>query len=126
MFEQDYIMRLIKEMIRTLLKLLFDIDTETLTAELLENNEKKATLKTLLNLIDEGNINEAENRIFEIAAAGDKTSLEMVLLFYSHLNDKTDDFLTDNKFSREEIRDDLEYILGQYGLDSMAEVFGGE
>ncbi len=27
MFEQDYIMRLIKEMVRALLKLLFNIDT---------------------------------------------------------------------------------------------------
>ena len=123
MFEQDYIMRLIKEMIRTILKLLFNIDAETPTAELLENDEEKTTLEALLNMVDEGSINEAENKIFEIAAAGDKINLEMILLFYSYLNDKSDDFLAENNFSRKEIRDDLKYILSRYGFDGMVEMF---
>ena len=123
MFEQDYIMRLIKEMIRTILKLLFHIDTETPTTELLKNNEEKATLVFLLNMVDEGRINEAENMIFEIAAVEDKENLEMILLFYSYLNDKSDDFLSENHFSRKEIQDDLINILSQYGLGSMAEIY---
>ena len=77
MFEQDYIMRLIKEMIRAILKLLFHIDSEVST-DLLENEEKTA-LETLLNMADAGCINEAENQIFEIVDAGDKDSLKMVL-----------------------------------------------
>ena len=123
MFEQDYIMRLIKEIIRTILKLLFNIDTETPTAELLQNDEEKATLESLLNMVDDGSINEAEDKIFEITAAGNKVNLEMILLFYSYLNDKSDEFLSENNFSRKEIQDDLKYVLSQYGLDSMAELF---
>lgn len=123
MFEQDYIMRLIKEMIRAILKLLFNIDTETPTAKLIENYEEKTTLENLLNMVDEGSINEAENIIFDIATAGNKVNLEMILLFYSYLNDKSDDFLTENNFSRKELQDDLKYILSQYGLDSMIELF---
>lgn len=123
MFEQDYIMRLIKEMIRAILKLLFNIDTETPTAKLIENDEEKTTLENLLNMIDEGSINEAENIIFDIATAGNKVNLEMILLFYSYLNDKSDDFLKENNFSRKELQDDLKYILSQYGLDSMIELF---
>lgn len=121
MFEQDYIMRLIKEMIRTVLKLLFNIDTETPTTELLRNDEEKATLETLLDMVDSGEINKAENKVFELAE--DKANLEMVLLFYSYLNDKSDDFLAENNFSRKEIQDDLKYILAQHGLDSMVELF---
>lgn len=123
MFEQDYIMRLIKEMIRAILKLLFNIDTETPTAKLIENDEEKTTLENLLNMVDEGSINKAENIIFDIATAGNKVNLEMILLFYSYLNDKSDDFLTENNFSRKELQDDLKYILSQYGLDSMIELF---
>lgn len=123
MFEQDYIMRLIKEMIRVILKLLFNIDTETPTAKLIENDEEKTTLENLLNMVDEGSINEAENIIFDIATAGNKVNLEMILLFYSYLNDKSDDFLKENNFSRKELQDDLKYILSQYGLDSMIELF---
>lgn len=46
MFEQDYVMRLIKEMVRAILKLLFNIDTESPTIELLENKEEKETLES--------------------------------------------------------------------------------
>ena len=123
MFEQDYIMRLIKEMIRTILKLLFNIDMETPTTELLKNEEERATLETLLNMVDDGDINEAENKIFEIVEAGKRESLELVLLFYSYLNDKSDEFLAENNFSRKEIQDDLKCILSKYGLDGMAETF---
>lgn len=83
MFEQDYIMRLIKEMIRTILKLLFNIATETPTVELLKNDEEKTTLETLLDMVDDGSINDAKDKIFEIAVAGDKVNLEMILLFYA-------------------------------------------
>ena len=121
MFEQDYIMRLIKEMIRTILKLLFNIDVETPTTRLIENEEKKATLEALLDMIDKGAINEAENIIFELAE--DNANLEMILLFYSYLNDKSDTFLVENHFSRKELQTDLMNILSQYGLDSMIEVF---
>lgn len=123
MFEQDYIMRLIKEMIRTMLKLLFNIDLKNQTVEQLEDYEEKSTLKVLGDMVDAGMINEAENRIFAIVDTGDKTNLELALLFYSYLNDKSDEFLAENDFSRKEIHDDLNYILSQYGLDSMAEMF---
>ena len=50
MYEQDYVMRFIKEMVRAILKLLFNIDAESPTVELLENKEEKETLKNLLDM----------------------------------------------------------------------------
>lgn len=123
MFEQDYIMRLIKEMVRAILKLLFHIDTESPTSELLEDEEEKATLEALLDMVDEGAICEAEKIIFEMIDAGDRKKLELVLLFYSYLNDKSDEFLEQNNFSRRQLQDNLKYILTQYGLGSIAETF---
>lgn len=123
MFEQDYIMRLIKEMVRTILKLLFNIDTESPSAELLEDSEQKETLDALLDMIDEGKINEAENLIYEITKEADESSLEVVLLFYSYLNDKNDEFLEKNKFSRDEIKQGLMDVTSKYGLSSMTEMF---
>lgn len=89
MFEQDYVMRLIKEMVRAILKLLFNIDTELPTVELLENKEEKETLKNLFDMIDDGKINEAENRLYDLTSDTDMNSLEIALLFYSYLNDTT-------------------------------------
>ena len=49
MFEQDYIIRLIKEMVRTILKLLFNINTDTPTAELLNETKEREVLYSLLD-----------------------------------------------------------------------------
>ena len=122
-FEQDYVMRLIKEMVRTILKLLFNINTETPTVELLENKEEKETLENLLDMIDDGRINEAENRLYDLTSDTDVNSLEIALLFYSYLNDKTDDYLEENDFSREEIKLGLENVAGSFGLSSIAKMF---
>lgn len=123
MFEQDYVMRLIKEMVRAILKLLFNIDTELPTAELLENKEEKETLKNLLDMIDDGKINEAENRLYDLTSDTDMNSLEIALLFYSYLNDKTDDFLEENDFSRDEIKLGLENVTDSFGLSSITKMF---
>lgn len=123
MFEQDYVMRLIKEMVRAILKLLFDIDTESPTVELLENKEEKETLENLLDMVDAGKINEAENRLYDLISDTDMESLEIALLFYSYLNDKTDEFLEVNDFCRAEIKLGMENVADVFGLNSIAKMF---
>ena len=123
MFEQDYVMRLIKEMVRAILKLLFNIDTDSPSAELLEDAKEQQTLDELLDMVDNGFINEAENKIYEITEEGKKTDLEMALLFYSYLNDKSDEFLEAHNYSRDEIKAGLKDITVTYGVDGFAEMF---
>lgn len=123
MFEQDYVMRIIKEMVRAILKLLFNIDTESPTVELLENKEEQETLENLIDMVDTGEINEAENRLYDLISNTDVNSLEIALLFYSCLNDKTDDFLGENDFSRDEIKLGLENVANSFGLGSIAKMF---
>lgn len=123
MFEQDYVMRLIKEMVQAILKLLFNIDTESPTVELLENKAEKETLEKLLDMVDAGKINEAENRLYDIISDTDVNNLQVALLFYYYLNDKTDDFLEINDFSRDEIKSGLENVIDRFGLSSIAKMF---
>ena len=61
-------MRLIKEMLRTILKLLFHMDIDSPTEDLLKNEEKESW-KRLLDMIHRGNINEAENLVFSAHGA---------------------------------------------------------
>ncbi len=119
MFEQDYVMRLIKEMVRVILKLLFNIDSESPTVELIENKVQKETLENLLDMIDAGKINEAENRLHDLISDEDRESLEIALLFYLYLNNKADDFLEEHDFSREEIKLGLEDVADIFGLRSI-------
>lgn len=123
MFEQDYVMRLIKEMVRAILKLLFNIDTESPSKELLQDSEEEQTLDELLDMVDDGFINEAENRVYEITEEGKKTDLEIALLFYSYLNDKSDKFLEEHNYSRDEIKAGLKDLTSRYGIDDFAEIF---
>lgn len=123
MFEQDYVMRLIKEMVSAILKLLFNIDTDSPSAELLEDAKEQQTLDELLDMVDNGFINEAENKIYEITEEGKKTDLEMALLFYSYLNDKSDEFLEAHNYGRDEIKAGLKDITVRYGVDGFAEMF---
>lgn len=123
MFEQDYVMRLIKEMVRAILKFIFNIDTASPSAELLEDEEKQQMLDELLDMIDNGFINEAENKIYEITEDGRKIDLEIALLFYSYLNDKSDEYLEVHNYSRDEIKSGLKDITVRYGIDGFAEMF---
>ncbi|MGN0369755.1 MAG: DUF6483 family protein [Butyrivibrio sp.] len=123
MFEQDYIMRLVKEMIRMLLKLLFNIDTESPSTDLMENVEQRAFLNELLDMIDKGKINEAENLLFDPENTIKKDNLKTALLFYSYLNEKDDDFLEANNYSRDEIRSGIKEIAGECGMDGIAGMF---
>lgn len=122
MFEQDYIMRQIKEMVRALLKLLFNTDTESPGAEVLKTNEDRQTLENLLDMVDGGRIDEAENRLFELSENGDAEVLKLALLFYSHLNDKSDEFLEAHDFSREEIRSGIRDMAEKYGVGSFSDL----
>ncbi len=126
MVQQDYMMRQIKELVRTLLKLLFHLDMEQPSAELLDQAEDKSKLQELFHMVDAGNINEAENQIYEMTAdtgLGDRKGLKIALLFYAYLNDKNNDFLEQHDFSREEISQGMERLVIQNGLASMADTF---
>ena len=126
MFEQDYIMRLIKEMIRAILKLLFHIDTDNPIEELIEDKESQNTLEKLLDMVDNGNINEAENQIYDMTSDNSMVNLEVALLFYSYLNDKDDDFLQAHGFCRDEIKSGVTELASRYGLTGMVETFLSE
>ena len=123
MYEQDYFMWLIKEMVRAILKLLFNIDTESPSAELLEDDEEKQTLEFLFDMIDDGMINEAENSLYDAIENMDKSGLESALLFYSYLNDKSDAFLEEHDFNRIEVKQGLERITSRYGVREFADLF---
>lgn len=123
MFEQDYIMRLIKEMIRAILKLIFSIDTDSPTTDLLLENQQKESFDQLLDLIDAGNINEAENHLYDLIDTNDRATLGLALLFYSYLNEKEDDFLESHQYSRDEIKEGLKAIISDYGINGVAESF---
>ena len=114
-------MRLIHQVIWALFKMLFDIDMDAPAARVLPSGERE-TLERLLEMVDSGRVGEAEDIVFDIADAGNRADAALVLLFFSHLNDKPDAFLEEHGFTREELADDLKTILAKYDLSGMAQM----
>ncbi len=123
MLRQDYVMRLISEMVRTLLRLIFQIDMNSPAADLLENDEEQETLQRLLRLIDNGEINEAENQIYQMTEDAQQKELKLALIFYAYLNEKSDEYLEQHNFSREEIKFGLKNIMERYEIHGFEEMF---
>lgn len=123
MFEEDYIMRQIREMVRMLLKLLFQMDLKEDSEELLRGTKENEVLRELLEMVDDGRINEAENRVYELCEDGEMANLKVMLLFYDYLNGKSDEYLEECEFSREELKEDMRDLLAGFGLSDMAETF---
>ena len=111
-YEKDYIMRLIHGIALVLARLLLGKQMEQ-EGEIASALSREAAQKdeTLKKRIDAGNINEAEECLFEILENEpweDKQKAALALSFYDHLNGKEDAFLEKADFSREEIIEGLE------------------
>lgn len=119
MFQQDYILRIIHETIRMALKLLCGVDIDAPEAEPLQTREERDALKRLTDMADRGEINEAENLLFDALTANDPSSLKTALLFYEHLNEMADAFLEAHDFSREEIHAGLRDALDRWGAPEL-------
>lgn len=122
-FEKDYIMRLVREMVRTLLKLLFDIDTSRSMEDVIQEFEEKQLLERLLRMIDEGKINEAENEVYDITCDGDRIHLKTALIFYYHLATKDEDFLLQHGYTQEEVKEGVESLVERHGIKDIAGMF---
>lgn len=125
MFEQDYIMRQIHQIIEILVKLIFDIDNRYLSIDLIKDTETRETADDMLKNVDIGNINEAEKKMCELIKTQTMDSLLAGLIFYSYLNEKDDDYLEINGFSRDNVENGIKHLLSEYGLENMADIFFG-
>ena len=123
--EKDYYMRIVHELVRMLIRLVFskDIDRDGEEAVPLEVMEK---YKKLISMIDDGQINEAENLLLDGLEPDSRAYFELALMFYEKLNGKTDEFLEEHDYSREEVTDGIKYVVDFYGYGSLMDAFVDE
>lgn len=123
MFEKDYIMRMVKEAVRMLLKLLFNIDTAVPIEEIIAHAEEKDITERLISMAQEGKINEAENELMDLCGDGDRRFLKTALVFYYRLAEMDSDFLVENNYTETEIKEGTENIIDIYGLKDLSDLF---
>lgn len=122
MLKNDYIMRKIEEWISMILEFVFKIDKNSSHEKLLKLEESKEVLKDLKSKIDIGNINEAEDSLFEMLKHKTQDSLLIGLLFYSYLNEKDSKFLNEHDFERDEIKTGIKDLLNEFNMNNLSDL----
>ena len=110
--EKDYIMRMIKERVRVLFSLAFG--KKYVSVELEKENKYEVSgknLKNFLNMIDLGQINEAENILLDSIDYTNNNEVIEVALFYQYLSEKDNKFLENNNYTKEEVLSGFKQLL---------------
>ena len=112
--EKDYIMRMIKEMVRVLFSLMFG--KKYVSVELEKENKYEVSgknLKDFLDMIDSGQINEAENILLDNIDYTNNDDVMAAALFYQYLSEKDSEFLINNNYTKEEVLSGFKQLLVQ-------------
>lgn len=120
--EKDYILRMIKDLTKSIAHIV--LGKSEIEYELPEkSNYSKIDFLyvKLLELVNNGHINEAEDMLFYEINTSDITQFEMAISFYLYLNDFGDDYLESKDYSRDEISEGIKSICKEFGVSSMIE-----
>lgn len=112
--EKDYIMRMIKEMVRILFSLIYG--KKYVSVELEKENKYEVSgknLKSFLDMIDSGQINEAENILLDNIDYANNDEVMAAALFYQYLSEKDSEFLLNNNYTKEEVLSGFKQLLVQ-------------
>ena len=118
--EKDYIMRMIKEMVRVLFSLMFG--KKYVSVELEKENKYEVSgknLKDFLDMIDSGEINEAENILLDSIDYTDRNEVMAAALFCQYLSEKDSEFLKNNNYTKEEVMSGFKQLLMQSGYTDL-------
>ena len=112
--EKDYIMRMIKEMVRILFSLIYG--KKYVSVELEKENKYEVSgknLKSFLDMIDSGQINEAENILLDNIDYANNDEVMAAAFFYQYLSEKDSVFLINNNYTKEEVLSGFKQLLVQ-------------
>ena len=118
--EKDYIMRMIKEMVRILFSLIYG--KKYVSVELEKENKYEVSgknLKSFLDMIDSGQINEAENILLDNIDYANNDEVMAAALFYQYLSEKDSEFLINNNYTKEEVQSGFKQLLVQSGDNNL-------
>lgn len=121
--EKDYVMRMIKEMVRLLASLL--LGKQYVRVELPRENKYNVSGKTpddYKAMVDRGEINEAENILLDGLDYAGREELAAAVRFYQYVGDKGEEFLRQNNYSEEEVLEGLTQLAKRAGYGEVCEM----
>ncbi len=122
--EKDYIMRMIKEMVRVLFSLM--LGKKYVSVELPDENKYNVSGKGLddfLRMVDYGQINEAENMLLENLDYDSREENLAAIRLYQYIGEKDEDFLSKCNYSKEEALEGLKMLAEKAGFGEVNKIF---
>lgn len=124
MFEQDYIMRQIKEMTAVIARVFFGKKTYKSFPMLQEAERQKAF--ALIEQIRNGEPEKAAEELDRLTDDNTKENLLIGLEFYDVLSDMDEDYFAENGYSFVKARKDFQRFAEKFGMKQMTELYFGK
>ena len=74
-------------------------------------DEKDYIMRLIKEMVDEGNVNEAENILLDGIDYSDRNSVRVAAVFYQYVGEKEEEFLQLHNYSREEPLDGMKQLM---------------
>ncbi|MDE5792805.1 MAG: hypothetical protein K2H66_04685 [Oscillospiraceae bacterium] len=116
MFEQDYIMIQIKQIIEVAMKMFFNIDIATPATMMIQDQDKQDKSDKLILEIDGNNIRNAIADFKSVTSDKTKDDLLIGFYFFTKLCALDEEILNANNITYSEIQDEMRMFLAQYGI----------
>lgn len=78
-------------------------------------DEKDYIMRLIKEMVDEGNVNEAENILLDGIDYSDRNSVRVAAVFYQYVGEKEEEFLQLHNYSREEALDGMKQLMENAG-----------
>lgn len=117
MVKEDYIVRMIKDMVKFLGGLIIgkkEINYELPSEE--DYTKEDDLYQQIMALLEAGKINEAENVLLDELDPQSKRYFELALDFYQKLSEYDDEYLEEHNYSKEEVQDGLMSVAHAFGI----------
>lgn len=116
MFEQDYIMRQIRQIIEVAMKMFFNVDTVRPETMIIQDHNKQDKSNELILKIDDNNIREAIADFKSITNGKTKDDLLIGFNLFTKLCALDEDILEANNITYSEIQNEMKIFFAQYGI----------
>ena len=124
MFEQDYIMRQIKEITAVMAKVLFGAKTDQSFYMLQEVERQKAF--ALIEKMHNGEVQDAVDDVNKLADDQTKENLMIGLEFYANLSDMDENFFAEKGYSLVKAKKDFRRFAEKFGMQQMTNLYFGD
>ncbi|MDE5769125.1 MAG: hypothetical protein K2H82_07040 [Oscillospiraceae bacterium] len=116
MFEQDYILRMIRECVAVAMKMFFGINPENPEILVIQDQEKQNLSNELILKLQDSDIREVLSELHALTWERTKDDLLIGFEVYSHLMGMGENFLDANQIDYPEIRENMRIFFAQYGI----------